>query len=151
MATRRDAREWAVQLLFELDMNSGDFAERFDNFWQERETDSKTREFAEGLIRGVLDNRGRIDSAIRTYAANWDIHRMAVVDRNILRLALYEIMLRPDIPAVVSINEAVDLAKYFNSVESGRFVNGILDRVRRDLEAGCLEAEPEADEEQSEA
>jgi transcription antitermination protein NusB len=85
------------------------------------------------LIRGAIENRTRIDDEIKKYAKNWDMHRMAAVDRNILRLAIYEMLFRDDIPPVVSINEAVDIAKKFSTGDSGKFVNGILDRIKADL------------------
>ncbi len=91
------------------------------------------RLFAEPLIRGALENRVRVDDEIKRFAQNWGWHRMAAVYRNILRLAVYEMLFRDDIPPVVSINEAVDIAKKFSTADSGKFVNGILDRVRREL------------------
>lgn len=130
---RRFAREFAVQILFELDLNPQPLAETFEWFWTEHRTSSATRRFAEELVKGVLEHRDQIDETLKCYSTNWELHRMAAVDRNVLRLALYEMLFRPDIPPVVSINEAVDLAKYFNSTESGHFVNGILDRICKDL------------------
>lgn len=149
MATRRDAREWAVQLLFELDLNPGNLTERLHSQLEKHSPDKRTWEFAEDLVKGVAGLRDALDEVITRYAQNWEIHRMAVVDRNVLRLALYEILFRPDIPAAVSINEAVDLANYFNSAESGKFVNGILDRVRKDAEAGILSISREQHDESS--
>ena len=130
MATRRDAREWAVQLLFQLDMNPAESDRTFATFWKELSPDPVSREFTEALVRGVMENLAAIDKTLADRAENWDIRRMGVVDRNVLRLAIYEIQFRPDIPAAVSINEAVDLAKYFSTVEAGKFVNGILDKIR---------------------
>ena len=92
-----------------------------------------TAEFAEPLIRGVLEHRDDLDALMISHADNWDLNRMAVVDRNILRLAAYEMLHREDIPPVVSINEAVDIAKKFSTEESGRFVNGILDKICSEL------------------
>ena len=91
------------------------------------------RLFAEPLIRGTLEKLTELDGKIQHYAKNWDLNRMAVVDRNILRLAVYEMLYRDDIPPVVSINEAVDIAKRFSTDESGRFVNGILDKIKGEL------------------
>jgi transcription antitermination protein NusB len=95
------------------------------------ETD--VRSFAEPLIRGTLEHRAELDELIQKYVKNWGLHRIAAVDRNILRLALYEMLHRPDIPPVVSINEAVDIAKRFSTEDSGKFVNGVLDKVKGDL------------------
>lgn len=139
MGSRRDAREFAVQLLFQLDFNPGEIEPVLGAFWPERKTTAKTREFVEQLVKGVVANRPAIDSAIEKCAQNWSLARMAGVDRNIIRLAVYEMIFREDIPHPVSINEAVAIAKAMGDVGSGRFVNGVLDRVRRDLEAG-LEA-----------
>lgn len=134
MSSRRSVREWAVQLLFQTDLNPGDLREQFADFWAEHNAPEKSRKMAEEVVRGVLENRDAIDGMITKYAENWAIKRMASVDRNIIRLGVYEMLYRHDIPPVVSINEAVDLAKYFNSAESGRFVNGILDRIRKEID-----------------
>lgn len=96
--------------------------------------DVAVQQFAEPLIRGVLENRDAIDTELSTRAVNWDLHRMAAVDRNVLRLAVYEMLHREDIPPVVSINEAVDIAKKFSTDESGKFVNGILDKIKAQLD-----------------
>ncbi len=95
--------------------------------------EAETRLFSEPLIRGVLEHRDAIDSVIKKHARNWDFHRIAAVDRNIMRLAIYEMLHRDDIPPVVSINEAVDIAKKFSTQDSGKFVNGILDKVRGEI------------------
>jgi N utilization substance protein B len=95
--------------------------------------EASVRLFADPLIRGTLEHREAIDRLIVQHAKNWDLHRMAVVDRNVLRLAIYEMLHREDIPPVVSINEAVDIAKKFSTQESGGFVNGILDKIKGDL------------------
>ena len=91
------------------------------------------RLFAEPLIRGTIEHRKEIDLVIQKNALNWQLHRIAAVDRNILRLAIYEMQYRDDIPPVVSINEAVDIAKKFSTEDSGKFVNGILDKIKSEL------------------
>ena len=91
------------------------------------------RVFADPLIRGTLEHRDEADEVIKKHAKNWELHRIAAVDRNILRLAIYEMLHRDDIPPVVSINEAVDIAKKFSTQDSGKFVNGILDKVKSEL------------------
>ncbi len=141
MATRRDAREWALQIVFSLDLNTRSDLERvFDDFFVVQPVDDdSTRGFAEALVRGVVRERKTIDEAIERYAEHWRMSRMGVVDRNVLRIAVYELMFCPDVPPAVVINEAIDIAKYFSHSESGRFVNGILDRARRDLEKGSDE------------
>lgn len=135
MATRRQAREWAVQILFQLDLNPTDKLERvFSLFWESAEADKGERGFTEELVRGVVQNRERIDPVMAKHAENWDVDRMSVLDRNVLRLALFEMLFRPDIPPVVSIDEAVEIAKHFSNAESGKFVNGVLDKARRELD-----------------
>ena len=91
------------------------------------------RLFSEPLIRGTIEHRDECDALIVKFARNWELHRIATVDRNVLRLAIYEMLHREDIPPIVSINEAVDIAKKFSTQESGRFVNGILDRVKQEI------------------
>jgi len=134
MAMRRHAREWAVQFLFQRDFNAENLERAFADFWSDKRADPKLKQFAEDLIRGVLDHQADLDAKIQSYAEHWDVKRMNAVDRNVIRLALYEMLYRADIPPVVSINEAVEIAKSFSAPESGRFVNGILDRARKDLD-----------------
>ena len=130
MTIRRRARELAVQLLYAIEVNPGDVDERLGDFWKPRRVDEKVREFANALVLGTLQEKERIDTLISEQVINWDIGRIAPVDRNILRMAIYELAFRNDIPPIVSINEAVDIAKKFGTPESGKFVNGILDNVR---------------------
>ena len=146
MSTRRHAREWTVQFLFQRDFNANDVERALADFWNGKQSDPKTRRFTEDLVRGVLPNLPEIDAKLQHYAEHWDVKRMNAVDRNVMRLALYEMLYRPDIPPVVSINEAVDIAKAFSSLESGRFVNGILDRARKDLDRPSREAVSEKQE-----
>ncbi|MCE9615603.1 MAG: transcription antitermination factor NusB [Lentisphaerae bacterium] len=136
MATRRTCREWAVQLLFQLDLNATDKLEPvFASFWKERnrKSDARGRVFTEAMVRGVLSHQAEIDAYLAGIAEHWAVGRMGAIERNVIRLAIYEMRHCDDVPPVVSINEAIDLAKYFSSSESGRFVNGILDRVRKDV------------------
>ena len=135
MSSRHTARERAVQLLFQLDFNATDELGRvLDEFWGSFEDKPDVRRFAESLIHGVLEHRDALDKKIQHYAANWDLDRMGGVDRNVLRLALYEILHRKDIPPVVSVNEAIELAKELSSDEAAKFVNGILDRAIKDTD-----------------
>ena len=133
MRERRAAREWAVQLLFQLDFNPTELGIAFGDFWEKKKASTRARTFTESLVEGVDANRATIDEKIQNYADNWDLKRMAAVDRNIIRLAMYEMLFRDDIPPIVTINEAVDLAKAFSGFQSGKFVNGILDRARKDI------------------
>lgn len=124
---------WAVQFLFQRDFNQGDLDASIAHFWVERKATTKIRAFTEELIRGVEAHRAELDAKLQQYAEHWDVKRMGAVDRNVMRVAIYEMLHRTDIPPVVSINEAVELAKELSSIESGKFVNGVLDRARKDL------------------
>jgi N utilization substance protein B len=131
---RRLARELAVQFLYQFDLSGGSVEEALPLFWEtQSDVGEMGRTFAEELVHGVIERRAEIDEKIAKYTENWDLPRIAAVDRNILRLAMYEMLFRDDIPPVVSINEAVDIAKKFSTGESGAFVNGILDRLKADL------------------
>jgi N utilization substance protein B len=134
MAGRHEAREWAVQFLFHRDFNRGDLESALADFWLERKPTAKPKAFAEELIRGVEAHRDELDERIKKYAEHWDLKRMGAVDRNAMRVALFEMMFRLDVPPVVSINEAVEIAKALSGRESGKFVNGILDHACRDLD-----------------
>ncbi len=134
LGKRRQAREIAVQFLYQHDLNSGTVEEALALFWQtQHEAAEPAHKFAEELIRGTVEHLAVIDEKIQKYTEHWELSRIAAVDRNILRLAIFEMLYRDDIPPVVSINEAVDIAKKFSTEESGAFVNGILDRLRGDL------------------
>lgn len=137
MGNRHQSRVLALQFLYQQDLQTNvvrSFGDAFAAFrGMQAEDQSSTMGFAEELARGTIERREEIDTRIKAYSENWDFHRIAVVDRNILRLAIYEMLFRPDIPPVVSINEAIELAKKFSTEDSSRFVNGILDRVKLDL------------------
>ena len=132
---RRIGRECAVQFLYQYTGKGekGELDNALELFWPMREITDGAKGFAEELIRGVLPKVPAVDEKIKAYAENWGIERIAAVDLAILRLAVFEMLFRDDIPPVVSINEGIEIAKRFSSEESGRFVNGILDRVRKDL------------------
>jgi N utilization substance protein B len=134
MGLRRDAREAAVQFLYQVDTHRPENIDpALKEFWAQNEEPQNVREFADKLLRGVLEKMPEVDAKIRGLADNWDFERLAVVDRNILRLAVYEMLFRDDIPPVVSINEAIEIAKKFSTAESGKFVNGLLDRAKKEL------------------
>jgi N utilization substance protein B len=134
MGKRREGRTRAVQFLYQIDAHPTDDTKRaLDEFWALTETEGPLRDYAADLIHGVLQHRDELDKKIAGYAQNWEFDRMALVDRNILRLALYEMTYRDDIPPVASINEAIEIAKSLSTVDSSRFVNGILDRAKKDL------------------
>jgi N utilization substance protein B len=140
MGRRRRAREAAIQYHFWRDLQRGAGPEKMEDFWEFCPVKPTVREFAQPLIEGMVAHLPEIDERIRKYAENYKLNRISAVDRNVLRLAIYEMLHRDDIPPVVSINEAIELAKTFGGAESGRFVNGILDRVRKDLDRPAREA-----------
>jgi N utilization substance protein B len=134
MGLRRDGREAAIQFLYQVDAHKpANVEEALKAFWKQNDEPQNVRDFATDLLRGALEKLPEVDAKIRTLADNWDFERLAVVDRNILRLAVYEMLFRPEIPPVVSINEAIEIAKKFSTAESGKFVNGLLDRVKKEL------------------
>jgi transcription antitermination factor NusB len=134
MGKRRKAREMALQFLYQLDQRGEDDPDaRAGDFWAEHPVQAETRAFADALVRGTKAHQHRIDPVIAQVAEHWDLDRMAVVDRNVLRLAVYELLWRPEVPPKVAINEAIEIAKKFGTGESGRFINGVLDRIHKDL------------------
>ena len=148
MGKRREGREAAVQFLFCSDINPELSPDDIDVFFSSiRPASPRVRDFAKLLATGVCENRAVIDQTIEKHTENYKLNRVSAVDRSILRLAIYEILFREDIPNVVSINEAIEVAKRFGTEESGRFVNGILDNLNRALrqdpgarEGGAMEA-----------
>jgi len=130
MGLRRLSREYALQILYAVDVCKLESEDAQKSFWKDRKSGKKVLEFATTLVEGTLKNLPQIDSLIVKYARNWDIHRMASIDRNILRQATFEILYLLDIPINVIINEAVELAKKYSTEESGKFVNGILDKIK---------------------
>ena len=136
--TRHKARECALQMLFAADVAGSTPESLTGSYWKElgdESIDDKTRQFANELVLGTLDNLSDIDDKIRTRAEHWRIERMAIVDRNVLRLAVFEFLYR-DTPNTVAINEALETARRFSSFEATQFINGILDAIRQDLDGG---------------
>ena len=128
MGSRHQAREWALQILFQYDIHKGPGL-WLEEFWKPLTPDEDTKIFEERVVAGVLEKREELDQLIGTYATNWKVSRMPIVDRNILRAGLYELFWMVDVPAKVTLNEAVELAKGFGDEEASKFVNGILDKV----------------------
>lgn len=133
MPRRRKARECALQLLFQWEGDRPDPASLLPDFWRGRKEDASTREFAEQLFRGTVAAVEEIDALIAAHSQHWKLGRMAAVDRNLLRLAVHELQARPDTPAAVVIDEALEIARRFSSDESVEFINGVLDAVRKTL------------------
>ncbi len=136
MGTRRKARECALQMLFAADVAKTQSGVLTGNYWSElgeSNFDEPTRQFADNLTVGTIRELEKIDGTIRTRAEHWRIERMAIVDRNVLRLAVYE-FLYTDTPQTVVINEALEIARRFSTFEATQFINGILDAIKHDLE-----------------
>jgi N utilization substance protein B len=157
MRLRRVAREKALQFLFQHEVNPmDDLSAELDAFWAEQfrvmreergekplepdepvpaptAEEAETRMFADSLIQGTISKLTEIDAELGRVMINWSLHRLAAVDRNVLRMAVYEFRYRDDIPPVVTINEAIDIARKFSTSDSGKFVNGILDRIKGEL------------------
>lgn len=136
MGSRRKARECALQMLFAADVAEMPATEVVRGYWAElgeADLDETAREFATRLAAGTLSNLELLDDRIRSRAEHWRISRMAVVDRNILRLAVYEFLYEPT-PRTVAINEALEIARRFSTYEATQFINGILDAIKRDLD-----------------
>ena len=147
MRKRTRSREFALQILYQMDVSDAPVKDALEDFWKDRtdlelkenekdvleldKKDPEVRLYAEKIVKGVLDGLEKIDPLVEKYAENWSMMRMAYVDRNILRLAAYEILYCEDIPVKVAINEAVELAKRYGEADSSKFVNGILDHIAK--------------------
>jgi transcription antitermination factor NusB len=134
MRKRTKARELALQLLYQADVthvNAADVMADFFSMNAHEDEDPDVKSYVEDLIKNIGERQTAIDEQIAKYATNWQLDRMATVDRNILRLAGFELLYKDDIPPKVAINEAVELAKKYGDLDSGKFVNGILDKINK--------------------
>ena len=137
MRRRTKAREYVLQMIYQVDITGSSWQEILKSFWENsnlQENSEELKDFSEQLLKGVSEHIGEIDKKISKYAANWQLDRMAFVDRNIMRLGCFELLFRQDIPPKVAINEAVELAKKYSGSESGKFVNAILDQIKIEKE-----------------
>jgi len=154
MKRRSRARELALQALYQVDLTRDTDRANVDAFLDSQDAEDEPREFARALVHGTLEHQEEIDATISEVTQNWAISRMAVIDRNVLRLAAHELLHREDIPPKVSINEAIEIGKRFSTTNSGAFINGILDKIMNQHspageEAAGEEAEEESVEEES--
>lgn len=152
MGKRREGREAAVQFLYQTDLQSGATpGGTVEDFWTlyadhaKAAPNAKTRAFTEQLIHGVTSHQEEIDGRIKECTANYELHRLAAVDRNILRVAIFELLHSLDVAPVVIINEAIEIAKKYGTEKSGGFVNGVLDRIKKDLNRPAREAARDQD------
>lgn len=134
MGNRRKSRELAMQALFYMDMSQDDSNKMLESFCDNFSPPKKMLPFFLKLVKGVIQGKGEIDSILERFSDNWKLSRMSCVDRNTMRIAVYELIYCHDIPYKVSINEAIDMGKKFGTKESGAFINGILDSIRIALE-----------------
>jgi len=135
LGIRRQGRESALQVLYQIDVTHREVREALNLFWNNFSFDEEARSFCELLVWGVAERGEAINGLIEQHAEHWKMSRMTTIDRNILRMAVYELLYCDDIPPKVTINEAVDIGKKFGSEESGAFINGILDRISQHLGA----------------
>lgn len=137
MGARTTAREAALQLLYALE-NAGEARSTvIREFWRETPGDAEGRAYADELVLGIWERRTEVDERISQASENWRVERMTPVDRNLLRLAAYELEFVPDVPRAVAIDEAVEIAKRFGTEDSSKFVNGVLERIANDLAAAA--------------
>jgi N utilization substance protein B len=141
--SRRLARETALKILFQVDVGRMPVEEAIANTTEQPDVSAEAAEFAAQLARGTTGRRGEIDRLLSVFAVDWPVERMANIDRNILRLAVYELLLVPDVPTSVTVNEAVELAKRYGDAQSPKFVNGILGNLVRQLSAARRERQPD--------
>lgn len=135
MRGRTKSREYALQMLYQADIRHADHRRIVTEFWQGHEPPAEVKGFANDLLVGTATHLPQIDALIARHADNWDLKRMAVIDRNILRLGAFELLYMSDVPPKVCIDEAIELAKRFGDAESGKFINGILDAIHKHRQA----------------
>lgn len=132
MRKRTKARECALKVLYAIEIAKETPEDGIDIFWNNSDpVEPEVKEFADKLVRGVCKHREKIDGLISKYTTNWQLDRMAVIDKNILRFATFELLYADDVPPKVSINEAIDIAKKYGDKDSGKFVNGVLDKISK--------------------
>jgi len=133
MGKRRKARECALQILFQLEFGSESLEEVLRDFWQHQKVASEVKDYGEYLVRGINQHKQEIDDIIQQASKNWRLERMAVVDRNVLRIAVYEMMIEKNLASPIIINEAIEIARKFSGQEAAIFINGLLDSINRRL------------------
>ena len=131
MSLRRKGRQLTLQILYQWDIH-GDTSGWLEAFWAQNPIPAEAKTFAEVLVDGVITHADELDSLLGRYAEHWTVPRMAMTDRTVLRMAVYELLYLPDIPARVTLNEAIEIVKLFGDEQAGSFVNGILDRILRE-------------------
>ncbi len=133
MGKRRRSREGALQVLYQIEITKQDPLQAFNQWKAHFSLEEGEDEFAERIILGVVGHRQEIDHLIGTHSEHWSLDRISMIDRNILRMAIFELLYCHDIPPKVTLNEAIDLGKQYGSEESGSFINGILDKIQKEV------------------
>lgn len=140
MGSRRKAREIALQLLYMWEFGNTDVEGALKHFWRQGEVGEKVKDFARRIVRGCVEHFETIDALLVESSEHWRLERMAAIDRNIMRLAVFEFLFTPETPKKVVINEAIEIAKRFSTDESTQFINGILDNIRKRVEDGTTDS-----------
>ena len=138
---RRRARELALQFLYQLTVQKGENLDQLEPFLAEFGSDDQDRELARAWIRGAWQNQQKIDTMVQNVSSNWDLNRISMVDRNNLRLAVYQMLYQPEIPTKVVINEAIELSKIFSTAQSSSFINGLLDTIQHNINTDANNSE----------
>ena len=134
MGRRRKAREIALQILFQIEFNDCDLDLILDQYWEFKSVEKEVEKFSRWLVKNVAEHREDLDSTIQSVSEHWRLSRMAVIDRNILRLAVFELSFGENIAPAIVINEAIEIAKKFSGTQAANFINGILDAIKRKME-----------------
>lgn len=134
MGKRRKARESTLQILFQLEFDDANPEKIINSFWKNKKNAKEVEEHSQWLVNGIMSHRESIDRLIQSVSANWRISRMAIVDRNVLRIAVFELLHEEALAPAIVINEAIEIAKKYSSEEGAMFVNGILDAVRKEIQ-----------------
>ncbi len=133
MGNRRFSRELVIQFLYLTEMNDGEISNQLKSFWENNSCQEDVQSFTEDILNDIFDHKKEIDARLEKYSDNWTLSRMAVIDRNLLRMAASELMYSKTVPRKVAIDEAVEIAKKYGSADSPNFINGVLDRILKEL------------------
>jgi len=140
MGNRRFSRELVIQFLYLSEMNEGEIENQLKSFWENNSCQEDVQSFAENILNDIFDHKKEIDDKLEKYSDNWTLSRMAVIDRNLLRMAASELMYSKTVPSKVAIDEAVEIAKKFGTEDSPNFINGVLDRILKELKPDIPQA-----------
>jgi N utilization substance protein B len=133
MGQRRKAREEALRILFRLEFENSQAEKTLNQYWENKKASEEIKEYSNWLVNGIISNQSKIDNIIQQVSEHWRISRMALVDRNILRMAVFELLYEENVAPAIVINEAIEIAKKYSGDEAATFVNGVLDAIRKSL------------------